>query len=158
MAPLERIRCECNYKCKHTMEGFAMVHPRTAMLHAQHDEHGKTYYNRQAADWHSMRESSARELGESSHLQEETITHGVETLVPTHVLAPTQPSGGEGFCNCRLCGGKRRVSRHTISRHMRAENTYNLFMRPPPTATFNSSTNQPAGLLIIMALRLNIVT
>lgn len=83
------------------MEGFAMVHPRTAMLHAQHDEHGKTYYNRQVADWHSMKESSARELGESSHLQEETITHGVETLVPTHVLASTQPmvpsSGGGGI-------------------------------------------------------------
>lgn len=41
MESFERICSECNYKCKHTMEGFAMVHPRTAMLHTQHDEHGK---------------------------------------------------------------------------------------------------------------------
>lgn len=55
------------------MEGFAMVHPRTARLHAQHDKHGKTYYNRQAGDWHDIRESSGRELGESSSMQEGTI-------------------------------------------------------------------------------------
>lgn len=38
-----------------------------------------------------MKESSARELGESSHLQEKKITHVVDILVLTHVLALTQP-------------------------------------------------------------------
>ena len=37
-----------------------------------------------------MKESSARELGESSHLQEKKITHVVDILVLTHVLALTQ--------------------------------------------------------------------
>lgn len=150
-----RIRCECNYRCKHSMEGFAMVHPRTARLHAQHDEHGKTYYHRQAHDWHDIRDSSGRELGESSSMQEGATPHDVETIVPTTSVASqpmVTPSGGMEFCTCRLCGGRRRVSRFTISRHMMAENTYNLFMRPIPTTTFNSSPNQPSGLFLFVSL------
>ena len=33
------------------MKGFAMVHPITARLHAQHDKHWKIYNNQQACDW-----------------------------------------------------------------------------------------------------------